>query len=54
MDEIGMERFAAIVSDMDSDDAVDVLEELDDATRKRLAPLLQADAEEGDPADPLL
>lgn len=44
MDEIGMERFAAIVSDMDSDDAVDVLEELDDATRKRLAPLLQADA----------
>ncbi len=44
LDEIGMERFAAIVSDMDSDDAVDVLEELDEETRKRLAPLLQADA----------
>lgn len=40
---IGMERLRRS-SVTDSDDAVDVLEELDDATRKRLAPLLQADA----------
>ena len=44
--ETSLETTAEIISNMDSDDAVDILEELDDSTKKKLANLVDEEAKE--------
>lgn len=44
LQEISLEKAAAVISHMDSDDAVDILEEMDDKTQKKLVRMLDADA----------
>lgn len=39
-----MESVARVISEMDSDDAVDVLEDMDDTTRHRIVEMLDEDA----------
>ena len=41
--EIGMEKLAAVVNEMDSDDAVDLLEKLDEKIKIKLRPILRED-----------
>jgi magnesium transporter len=41
--ELGIDKLAAIVNVMDSDDAVDLLEELDETTKDELRPILDED-----------
>lgn len=38
--ELGINKLAAVINEMDSDDAVDLLEDIDDETRARLRPIL--------------
>ena len=42
--ELPMESVAKVISEMDSDDAVDVLEDMDDTTRHRIVEMLDEDA----------
>lgn len=42
--EISLENAAKVISHMDSDDAVDILEEMDDSTQEKLVRMLDADA----------
>lgn len=42
--ELPMESVARVISEMDSDDAVDVLEDMDDTTRHRIVEMLDEDA----------
>lgn len=41
--EIGINKLAAVINEMDSDDAVDLLEELDEDVKKQLCPILDED-----------
>ena len=41
--EIGLEKLAAVVNEMDSDDAVDLLEKLDEKIKIKLRPILRED-----------
>ena len=41
--ELGIERLAAVINEMDSDDAVDLLEHIDDDVKAQLAPVLRED-----------
>ena len=42
-EELGIERLAAVINEMDSDDAVDLLEHIDDDVKAQLAPVLRED-----------
>ena len=42
--ELNLERAAKVISHMDSDDAVDVLEEMDDSTSEKLVSMLEGDS----------
>lgn len=44
--ETSLETTAEVLSNMDSDDAVDIIEELDDSTKKKLADLVDEEAKE--------
>ena len=44
--ETSIETTAEVISNMDSDDAVDIIEELDDSTKKKLADLVDEEAKE--------
>lgn len=41
--EIGIDKLAAVINEMDSDDAVDLLEEIDEKTIEKLRPILDED-----------
>jgi magnesium transporter len=43
MSELGIDKMAAVINEMDSDDAVDILEELDDSVVDKLSPILDED-----------
>ena len=42
-EELGIERLAAVINEMDSDDAVDLLEHIDDDVKAQLVPVLRED-----------
>lgn len=44
IDEIGINRFSSIMGHMDADDAVDVLEDIDEDTKKKISVNLETDA----------
>lgn len=46
IEEIGINKLAAVINEMDSDDAVDFLEELDEDVKKQLCPILDEDVKE--------
>ena len=41
--EIGIDKLAAVINEMDSDDAVDLLEDLDESVKDKLRPILDED-----------
>lgn len=41
--EIGIDKLAAVINEMDSDDAVDLLEEIDESVKEKLRPILHED-----------
>ncbi|MDO5155744.1 MAG: magnesium transporter [Eubacteriales bacterium] len=43
IDELGIDQLAAIINEMDSDDAVDLLEEIDESIMDQLRPILDED-----------
>ena len=42
-EEIGIDKLAAVINEMDSDDAVDLLEEIDESVKEKLRPILHED-----------
>ncbi len=42
-EEIGIDKLAAVINEMDADDAVDLLEEIDESTKEKLRPILDED-----------
>lgn len=42
-EELGVDKLAAVINEMDSDDAVDLLEEIDDELKEKIRPILDAD-----------
>lgn len=44
IEEIGLHRFSQIISNMDADDAVDVIEDVDEETRQKIAANLQLES----------
>ena len=43
IEEIGIDKLAAVINEMDSDDAVDLLEEIDESVKEKLRPILHED-----------
>ncbi len=41
--ELGIDKLAAVINEMDSDDAVDLLENIDESTKEKLRPILDED-----------
>lgn len=42
-EELGVDKLAAVINEMDSDDAVDLLEDIDDELKKQINPILDED-----------
>lgn len=42
-EELGVDKLAAVINEMDSDDAVDLLEDIDDELKEKISPILDAD-----------
>lgn len=43
IDELGVDKLAAVINEMDSDDAVDLLEDIDEELRDKIRPILDED-----------
>lgn len=43
IEELGVDKLAAVINEMDSDDAVDLLEDIDDELRDKIRPILDED-----------
>lgn len=43
IDELGIDKLAAVINEMDSDDAVDLLEDIDDEIKDKIRPILDED-----------
>lgn len=43
IDELGVDKLAAVINELDSDDAVDLLENIDESVKDKICPILDED-----------
>ena len=43
LEELGVDKLAAVINEMDSDDAVDLLEDIDEELKEKISPILDED-----------